>query len=196
MTKTRFGGFLAAFFLTAALAMTSFAQSKTTATKASTAKTALVDINSATDAQLQALPGIGTAYSKKIIAGRPYSGKAASNDKSFIIDRQFDVLYGTEITGSGHRHGDYFFCLLRGFILAPIVNPCALLPYVCHVQEVWIEPGFAKRFAKCFFVVLGAAGGDHYPIQPLIFDRLCDLPQRIGSAGNNLVFTMDDILQL
>jgi DNA uptake protein ComE-like DNA-binding protein len=48
MIKTRFGGFLAAFFLTAALAMTSFAQSKTTAAKAS-----LVDINSATDAQLQ-----------------------------------------------------------------------------------------------------------------------------------------------
>jgi competence protein ComEA len=51
---------------------------------APTAATGLVDVNSASKADLSALPGIGDAYSQKIIAGRPYKTKTELINRKII----------------------------------------------------------------------------------------------------------------
>lgn len=50
----------------------------------SAAKGKLVDLNSATNAELKAVPGIGDAFAAKIIAGRPYANKAQLKSRKVI----------------------------------------------------------------------------------------------------------------
>ena len=57
-------------------------------------KAELMDINSATKQELMTLPGIGDAYSQKIIDNRPYRGKNDLVRKNVIPQGTYDKISG------------------------------------------------------------------------------------------------------
>jgi competence protein ComEA len=83
---------LSIFIAAPATAQTPAAKSAPAATAAKPATAALLDINSATKAELDALPQIGSAHADAIIKGRPYKGKNDLINKKIIPQNAYDAI--------------------------------------------------------------------------------------------------------
>ena len=94
----RFARLILLAMLTVLFTPAAFAQKPEKAAPAATDKAAakpamaLVDINTATEAELKELPGVGDAYSKKIIAGRPYANKTQLVSKKIVPQATYDKI--------------------------------------------------------------------------------------------------------
>ena len=89
-------GFVAAMFFVVMLgsvgkAQTAEPKQQTIAEKIAASKD-LLDINTATAAELKALPGMGEAYAQRVIAGRPYTAKNQLVQRGILPASAYDKI--------------------------------------------------------------------------------------------------------
>ena len=113
MKTNRIFSFILITLLTVALPLGAQTKSKSTAkaqapaaksapaAKTTPAPNTLIDLNSATKAELETLPGIGDAYADKIIAGRPYARKDQLVTKKVVPQATFDKIKDNVIARQG-----------------------------------------------------------------------------------------------
>jgi competence protein ComEA len=98
MTRKVAVGLIAVLFSLSLIAGSALAQDKGSVKKAAPPpettkqKAGLIDINSAGKQELMTLPGIGEAYSQKIIDNRPYRGKNDLVRKNIIPQATYDKI--------------------------------------------------------------------------------------------------------
>lgn len=68
------------------------APAKVEAVKSAAPKQVLIDINSASDSELKAIPGMSDAYVAKIVAGRPYSNKTQLVSKKVLPEPVYEKI--------------------------------------------------------------------------------------------------------
>jgi competence protein ComEA len=81
-----------AFLLIGSLSFAADMKGMATEKVKTAAKAELIDINTATDQQLKSLPGVGDAYVKKIIDGRPYKKKDQLVSKNIVPKGTYDKI--------------------------------------------------------------------------------------------------------
>ena len=91
-TKKLFARMLPLVLASLMLPVTAVTHSFGAAASSSTAAADKLDINTATADQLKAMPGIGDAYSAKIIAGRPYRTKLDLVHRKIIPESTYEKI--------------------------------------------------------------------------------------------------------
>ncbi len=62
-----------------------------------------LDINTATEAELRAVPGIGSVYAKRIVASRPYTSKDQLVSKGVLPQGVYDKVNGYLVAHRGSK---------------------------------------------------------------------------------------------
>lgn len=138
---------LGAMAVALVLAICVFAQSNTAARQAPAraTETAKVDLNTATEKELDKLPGIGPATAKKIIAGRPYSS-VSDLSRIGVSKHQIEqitplVTAGTQPTGSANRSAESEAPARSPQASAPAAAPALGMVWVNTATKVYHREG-------------------------------------------------------